>query len=201
MKRKNLSTHSKIAIVSLGCLAAAIAGLSALAADAPTHSAAAGSTVAVSASPGAAPHLESQNVPEPKQVGGESDGIVQVANLVYATNKSSHCFSDFFLIKAADETAISTSRRFHAVKLSSEELFGFPMVIMTGEGGFELTDEERENFVHYVKRGGFVLASASCSSEDWEPLVPQGTGDHVSRDPALADWDGSPDFSHGLRYP
>src|SRR5438045_4034450 len=29
-------------------------------------------------------------VPDAKQVGGEPDGIVQVANLVYATNKSSH---------------------------------------------------------------------------------------------------------------
>ncbi len=107
-------------------------------------------------------------VPDSKQVGGEPDGIVQVANLVYATNKSSHCFSDYFLIKAEKETAISTSRRFHAVKLASEELFGFPLVIMTGEGGFQLTDAERENFVNYVRRGGMVLASASCSSKDWE---------------------------------
>src|SRR6185295_5526124 len=33
-------------------------------------------------------------VPDPKQVGGESEGIVQVANLVYAGVKSSHCFAD-----------------------------------------------------------------------------------------------------------
>lgn len=114
-----------------------------------------------------APHAATL-VPDPKEVGGEADGVVQVANLVYATNKSSHCFSDYFLIKAADETAISTSRRFHAVKLSSEDLFGFPMVIMTGEGEFELTEQERQNFVQYIKRGGFLLASASCSSPDWE---------------------------------
>src|SRR5689334_11145203 len=41
----------------------------------------------------AAPQL----VPEPKQVGGEPDGVVQVANLVYAGTKTSTCFSDHFL--------------------------------------------------------------------------------------------------------
>jgi hypothetical protein len=65
-------------------------------------------------------------VPDPKQVGGEPEGIVQVANLVYAGVKSSHCFSDHFLITAEKESAISTSRRFHAVKLSSEEIFLLP---------------------------------------------------------------------------
>src|SRR5437588_11992900 len=75
-------------------------------------------------------------VAEPKQVGGEPGGVVQVANLVYAGTKSSTCFSDHFLVEAEKQSKISTSRRFHAVKLSSEELFEFPMVIMTGEGPF-----------------------------------------------------------------
>ena len=55
------------------------------------------------------------------QSGGEPDGVVQVANLVYAGTKSSRCFSDHFLIKAEKESSISTSRRFHAVKLSERE--------------------------------------------------------------------------------
>jgi hypothetical protein len=105
---------------------------------------------------------------EPKQVGGEPDGIVQVANLVYAGIKSSQCFSDHFLIKAEKETAISTSRRFHAVKLSSTEVFGFPLVIMTGEGDFTLPDQERENLREYIRGGGFLLASAGCSSHEWD---------------------------------
>jgi hypothetical protein len=145
------------AVIALAMIA--LARLSADAADPPAPAAPTeGGTLAKNAA----------LVPDSKQVGGEPDGIVQVANLVYATNKSSHCFSDYFLIKAEKETAISTSRRFHAVKLASEELFGFPLVIMTGEGGFQLTDAERENFVNYVRRGGMVLASASCSSKDWE---------------------------------
>ena len=77
---------------------------------------------------------------ESRNVGGEPDGVVQVANLVYAGSKSSKCFSDHFLIKAEKESAISTSRRFHAVKLDSADVYGFPLLIMTGEGAFQLTD-------------------------------------------------------------
>ena len=106
-------------------------------------------------------------IPDPKQVGGEPEGVVQVANLIYAGVKSSHCFSDHFLIAAEKTSTISTSRRFHAVKLSSAELFDHPLVIMTGEGDFSLTDEERQNLRSYVERGGFLLASASCSSQEW----------------------------------
>ena len=43
-------------------------------------------------------------VPDAKQSGGEPDGIVQVANLVYAGTKSSRCFSDHFLIRAEKES-------------------------------------------------------------------------------------------------
>ena len=107
-------------------------------------------------------------IPDPKQVGGEPDGIVQVANLIYAGTKSSECFSDHFLIQAEKDSAISTSRRFHAVKLASDDVFEFPLVIMTGEGAFQLTDVERQNLKRYVERGGFLLASASCSSSEWD---------------------------------
>lgn len=107
-------------------------------------------------------------VPEPAQSGGEPESIVQVANLVYAHTKSSKCFSDHFLVKAEKDSAISTSRRFHAVKLASDELYSFPLVIMTGEGAFELPTQERENFRRFVERGGMVLASAGCSSADWD---------------------------------
>ncbi len=109
-----------------------------------------------------------EQVPDPRQTGGEPDGVVHVANLVYAGVKSSQCFSDHFLIKAEKETAISTSRRFHAVKLGDDEIYSHPLLIMTGEGTFELTEQERENLRRYVERGGFLLASAGCSSEEWD---------------------------------
>ncbi len=97
---------------------------------------------------------------ETKTLGGEPESVVQVANLIYAGVKSSHCFSDHFLLRAQQDSTISTSRRFHAVKLGSIELFNFPLVIMTGEGAFQLTDAERANLRRYVERGGFLLASA-----------------------------------------
>ena len=55
-----------------------------------------------------------------------------------------------------------------AVKLSSDELYNFPLLIMTGEGAFQLTDAERKNLVRYIERGGFLLASSGCSSEEWD---------------------------------
>ena len=131
----------------------------------------AGDTAKPAAPPGTtqpAPAAPVTDVPEPKQQGGEPDGIVQVANLIYAGTKSSKCFSDHFLIDAEKVSSISTSRRFHAVKLSSQELFEFPLVIMTGEGAFELPDAERQNLRKFVENGGLLLASAGCSSPDWD---------------------------------
>src|SRR4051794_19223533 len=107
-------------------------------------------------------------VPDPQQVGGEPEGVVRVANLIYAGTKSSKCFSDHFLSRAEQDSTISTSRRFHAVKLADNELFEFPLVIMTGEGDFELLDVERQNLRRFIERGGFLLASAGCSSPDWD---------------------------------
>lgn len=107
-------------------------------------------------------------VPDSKQVGGEPDSVVQVANLVYAGSRSSQCFSDHFLVRAEKESSISTSRRFHAVKLASDEIYDFPILIMTGEGDFNLPDAERESLRKYISRGGFLLASAGCSSDAWD---------------------------------
>ena len=106
-------------------------------------------------------------VPDPSTAGGESDSIVQVANLIYAGTKSSQCFSDHFLVAAEQDSAISTSRRFHAVKTQSEEIFEFPLLIMTGEGTFQLSEVERRNLRRYLNGGGFLLASAGCSSTEW----------------------------------
>jgi len=109
-----------------------------------------------------------QIVPDPQQIGGEPEGVVRVANLIYAGTMGSKCFSDHFLTQAEQDSTISTSRRFHAVKLADDELFEFPLVIMTGEGSFELLDVERQNLRRFVERGGFLLASAGCSSPDWD---------------------------------
>lgn len=119
--------------------------------------------------PAAKPAVKpSAAVPDSRQAGGETDGVVQVANLVYAGAKSSRCFSDHFLVKAEKESTISTSRRFHAVKLSGDAIYEYPLVVMTGEGDFQLSDAERQSLRRYVERGGFLLASAGCSSTEWD---------------------------------
>jgi hypothetical protein len=107
-------------------------------------------------------------VPEPHETGGESQSIVQIASITYAGTKTSKCFSEHFLTKAESDSSISTSRRFHAAKLATDEVYAFPLIIMTGEGSFTLLDKERENLRRFVERGGMLLASAGCSSPDWD---------------------------------
>ena len=92
---------------------------------------------------------------------------VECANLIYAGTKSSVCFSEEFLSTVASETSINTSRKFKAVKLGEREVFRFPFAVMTGEGTFTLTDDERKNLKLYLEKGGFLLASAGCSSKEW----------------------------------
>lgn len=95
------------------------------------------------------------------------DALVKCANLVYAGSKTSQCFSDRFLTTTDRETNIRTGIRFEQVKLSQPELFEYPFAIMTGEGLFSMLPEERQNLRSYLERGGFLLASAGCSSEEW----------------------------------
>jgi len=100
--------------------------------------------------------------------GGESGSdAVECANVIYAGTKSSVCFSEEFLSAVASETSISTSRKFRPVKLGERELFRFPFAVMTGEGTFALTEDERRNLKQYLEKGGFLLASAGCSSREW----------------------------------
>lgn len=98
----------------------------------------------------------------------ESGGdAIECANLIYAGTKSSVCFSEEFLSAVGSETSVNTARKFKAVKLSEKELFRFPFAVMTGEGSFTLTEDERRNLKLYLEKGGFLLASAGCSSKDW----------------------------------
>jgi len=96
------------------------------------------------------------------------EGVIQCANLIYAGNKTSRCFSDAFLSAVQKQTAIATERRFKSVKLGSDELFQYPFVVLTGESDFRFTTKERENLKRYLTSGGFLLASAGCSNKDWD---------------------------------
>ena len=98
----------------------------------------------------------------------EKEGAIQCANVIYAGNKTSRCFSDAFLTTLQQKTTIVAERRFKPVKLDSKELFDFPFLVMTGEGDFRFLQPERENLARYLQSGGFLLASAGCSSKEWD---------------------------------
>lgn len=100
--------------------------------------------------------------------GGDAAGTIQVASLIYGGTKSSVCFSPHFLEAAEQAARISTTRRFHEARADSRELFQYPFAIMTGEGAFSLPVEERGNLRDWLRGGGFLLASAGCSSPDWD---------------------------------
>ena len=93
---------------------------------------------------------------------------LRCANLIYAVSKSSVCFSDQFLATVSRETNCQPERHFTPVKLADEVMFKFPFAIMTGEGSFTLTERERQMLKSYLTRGGFLLASAGCSSRPWD---------------------------------
>lgn len=102
------------------------------------------------------------------QAGDETEGdAVVCANLIYAGTQSSVCFSAQFLSTVASQTSINTCREFKPVKLGSSDVFRYPFAVMTGEGAFTLTDAERKNLKRYLEHGGFLLASAGCSSQEW----------------------------------
>jgi hypothetical protein len=93
---------------------------------------------------------------------------VQCANLVYAVNKSSVCFSDRFLRRLESQTKVLTERKFSKARLDdAHQLAAYPFAIMTGEGGFALTERERMNLRYYVTHGGFLVVSAGCSDPEW----------------------------------
>lgn len=92
---------------------------------------------------------------------------VRCANWIYAGSKSSVCFSEKFLATLSEETNIRAARKLKPVKLSSPNVFEYPFAIMTGEGTFTLHEQERVNLKAYLSRGGFLLASAGCSSKAW----------------------------------
>jgi hypothetical protein len=106
--------------------------------------------------------------PETAPDASSGEESIQCANLIYGGTHTSRCFSDEFLSAVQRETTIKTERRFKSVKLSSEDLFKYPFVIMTGEADFHFTTKERENLKTYLTSGGFLLASAGCSNKDWD---------------------------------
>ena len=94
-------------------------------------------------------------------------GVVNCANLIYADSKTSVCFSPEFLSQIAKSTNIQTKREFVPVKIESADMYQHPFAVMTGEGAFRLSEPQRTSLRNYLVGGGFVVASAGCSSPEW----------------------------------
>ncbi|MFN3167842.1 MAG: DUF4159 domain-containing protein [Phycisphaeraceae bacterium] len=96
-----------------------------------------------------------------------ADSEIVVGRLVYDNGKTAVCFADQFLATYARETKQNVRRKYAEVKLDSDDLFELPFVVLSGQEGFELSDQEKKNLKTYIDRGGFVLASAGCSNAAW----------------------------------
>lgn len=93
---------------------------------------------------------------------------VEVASLIYGGSKTSKCFSAEFLRALDRDSTVQCRHHFTPTRLGTKDVFRFPFAIMTGEGSFSLTEADRVNLRRYLERGGFLLASAGCSSRAWD---------------------------------
>lgn len=103
---------------------------------------------------------------------GGAEAVVRVGKVVLGDegvvgSDMDVCFSAGFLATLARETGIEVQRHFERTKLGSDELFDYPFVVLAGQGSFTLSEPERRRLSRYIRRGGFVLASAGCSNAPW----------------------------------
>ncbi|MEM6393894.1 MAG: DUF4159 domain-containing protein [Planctomycetota bacterium] len=90
-----------------------------------------------------------------------------VARVVYGDGKSAVCFSEGFLGLVNERTSLEVGERLEPVVLGEGRLERFGMAVWTGEGERRLSEAERAELRGYLMGGGFVLASAGCSSRQW----------------------------------
>ncbi|HAK97386.1 MAG TPA: hypothetical protein DCM87_20970 [Planctomycetes bacterium] len=90
------------------------------------------------------------------------------AAIVHGKGDSARCFSTGFLGLVAAHTTIAVPDRLAAAPLATADLFAYPFCLLSGEGGFQLDAAEKARLRSYLRGGGFVLASAGCSSAAWD---------------------------------
>lgn len=99
---------------------------------------------------------------------------VTVGNLIYAGDQTSVCFSDRFLTTVETEAGINTRKRMHAVRLvDATAMAEIPFAVMNGQKPFSLPSDEMAVLADWLAAGGFLLASAGCSSEQWSQSFQQ----------------------------
>ena len=93
---------------------------------------------------------------------------IEIGNLIYAGTKSSKCFSDAVLKALRKDAQLDTPDKYTVTKLAEREgMARIAAALMTGEGSFTLTAPERVVLKDWLERGGFLIASSSCSSKEW----------------------------------
>ncbi len=92
---------------------------------------------------------------------------VGVARLTYGQTPESVCFSEDFLTHVDRQTQANVKRQLAIVALTDDTIKQYPFAILTGSGELKLTDKEKAAIKDYLTRGGFLLASASCSDGPW----------------------------------
>ncbi len=117
--------------------------------------------VAAFAGSAATPRLAASDPP------ADEKPVVRVAHLIYDHAKTSQCFASGYLDLLARETDIKVDRQPVRVALESEDLYNYPFAVFSGEGDFRFTDEQFTAMRQFIERGGFILASAGCSSAQW----------------------------------
>jgi len=108
--------------------------------------------------------------PNPEQKAQAEDSTlprVSIANFIYGDGKTAECFSERFLLDVNEETSIEINANMSQIELASAQVFEHPFAVMSGEGAFDLTAAEKEMMSMYLEAGGFVVASAGCSSREW----------------------------------
>lgn len=93
---------------------------------------------------------------------------IAAGNLIYAGDRTSVCFSDRFLTTVKAEAGVEVEKRLRPVRLADwDELSHIAFAVMNGTNEFRLADDERANLKRWIDAGGFLLASAGCSSQQW----------------------------------
>ena len=100
-----------------------------------------------------------------EEVGEVAVGIVWVGDEVEESAQG--CFSPAFLGDVARQTEIPVKRELVQVSLDDEALFDHPFVVLSGQGAWQLSEEQRELLGRFIEGGGFVLASARCGDAAW----------------------------------
>jgi hypothetical protein len=92
---------------------------------------------------------------------------VVVARFLHSGGQEAACFAEGFLADVDRQSTVHVQRRLAPVQLAGGDIYRYPLAVMTGDKPLRLSAEEKQAFKSYLTRGGFVLASASCSETAW----------------------------------